>query len=78
MTFLQTKEAPMNSPETRHTRILTIKDVRARVPYSSVQLWRKERAGEFPGRVRLGANRVGWVEAEVEAWLNSKLAERKQ
>ena len=68
----------MNSPETRYTRILTIKDVRARVPYSSVQLWRKERAGEFPGRVRLGANRVGWVEAEVEAWLNSKLAERKQ
>tara|TARA_B100001971_G_C17913625_1_gene394130 strand:- start:91 stop:264 length:174 start_codon:yes stop_codon:yes gene_type:complete len=57
---------------------LSIKDVRARVPYSSVQIWRKERAGEFPGRVRLGANRVGWVEAEVEAWLNSKLAERKQ
>ena len=68
----------MNSPETKPTRILTIKDVRARVPYSSVQIWRKERAGEFPGRVRLGANRVGWVESEVEAWLNSKLAERKQ
>ena len=68
----------MNSPETRYTRILTIKDVRARVPYSSVQIWRKERAGEFPGRVRLGANRIGWVESEVEAWLNSKLAERKQ
>ena len=68
----------MNSPETRPTRILSIKDVRARVPYSSVQIWRKERAGEFPGRVLLGANRVGWVEAEVEAWLNSKLAERKQ
>ena len=67
----------MNSPETRPTRILSIKDVRARVPYSSVQICRKERAGEFPGRVRLGANRVGWVEAEVEAWLNSKLAERK-
>ena len=68
----------MNCPETRPTRILSIKDVRVRVPYSSVQIGRKERADEFPGRVRLGANRVGWVEAEVEAWLNSKLAERKQ
>ena len=38
----------------------------------------KENAGEFPRRVKLGANRVGWVESEIESWISSKIAERDQ
>ncbi len=68
----------MKALETKPIRILPIEEVRDRVPYSAVQLWRKETAGDFPRRVRLGANRVGWVEAEIEAWLSSKLGERRQ
>ena len=58
------------------TRILSSKEVLSRVPYSSVQIWRKESLGEFPRRVKLGANRVGWIEAEINDWLSSKIAER--
>ena len=68
----------MNSSQTNPIRILSISEVRSRVPYSNVQIWRKENVGEFPRRVRRGANRVGWVEAEIEAWLSSKLEERGQ
>ena len=62
----------------RPIRLLRLPEILFRVPYSEAHIWRLEKAGKFPRRVRLGANRVGWVESEVEAWLNSKLAERKQ
>ena len=68
----------MKTTETNPIRILPLEEVRLRIPYSSVQIWRKENAGEFPRRVRLGANRIGWVESEIEAWLSSKLGERGQ
>lgn len=58
------------------TRIITRKELRRRVPYSTVQIWRLEKDGTFPRRVQLGPNRVGWVEAEVEAWLRQRMAHR--
>ena len=59
-----------------HLTFLRLPQVLALVPYSRSHLWRIERQGLFPKRVRLGANRVGWVEAEILDWLSSKLAER--
>jgi prophage regulatory protein len=58
------------------TRIITQKELASRVPYSSVQIWRLEKAGTFPRRITLGPNRVGWVEAEVEAWLRTRMDDR--
>jgi prophage regulatory protein len=46
------------------------------VPYSAVQIRRLEDAGAFPRRVRLGANRVGWVRSEVDQWLRDRIEER--
>ena len=67
----------MKTAATTPTIIISDKVVRSRVPYSSVQIWRKEKAGEFPRRVKLGANRVGWIESEIESWISSKIGERK-
>ena len=58
------------------TKILSSKELMNRVPYSTVQIWRLEKAGTFPRKVQLGPNRVGWVEAEVEAWLRKRLDDR--
>lgn len=33
-------------------------------------------AGTFPLPVRLGSRAVGWIEAEVDAWLTARAAER--
>ena len=57
-------------------RIITQKELCIKIPYSSVQIWRLEKAGAFPRRVSLGPNRVGWVEAEVEAWLRKRMDDR--
>ena len=67
----------MKNAATTPTIIISDEEVRSRIPYSSVQIWRKENAGEFPRRVKLGANRIGWIESEIENWIASKIGERK-
>ncbi len=57
-------------------KFIMLPQVRKIVPYSASHLWRLERAGQFPKRVRLGGNRVAWVQSEVSAWVESKLASR--
>ena len=40
--------------------------------YSTI--FRMERAGRFPSRRRLGHHSVGWVLAEVLAWIDARQA----
>jgi len=47
------------------------------VLYSPQHIARLEAAGEFPKRVRLGSNRVGWVEDEVLQWLQERIDTRQ-
>lgn len=51
-------------------------ELTAIVPYSLNHIRRLEKAGQFPKRFRIGPNRVGWVRAEVEQWLSSRMGER--
>lgn len=46
------------------------------VTYSDAQLLRKERDGSFPKRIRLGENRIGWVEGEIDRWIEGRIRER--
>ena len=57
-------------------RILTITEVQSSIPYSKAQIFRLEKQGHFPKRVRIGKMRAGWVEAEINDWLNSKIKAR--
>ena len=43
-----------------------------RTGLSSPTIWRLERTGQFPARVQLAPNSVGWFESDVEAWLVSR------
>lgn len=57
-------------------KILSKKQLKDYVVYSMQHIARLEAAGQFPKRVRLGANRVGWIEQEVMAWLEERIARR--
>ena len=37
-----------------------------------VQRWRLIREGKFPAPIKLGANRIGFFEDEIDAWLASR------
>jgi prophage regulatory protein len=58
------------------TRMLSWKQVHELVLYSRSDIKRQEEAKTFPKRVRLGPNRIGWVEREVLAWLKKRIEER--
>jgi prophage regulatory protein len=44
------------------------------VPISEATVWRMERRGEFPRRIRVSAKRVAWRRSEIEAWLQRRQA----
>jgi prophage regulatory protein len=57
-------------------RVITKAELRRIVPYTPQHILRLEKRGLFPRRVRLGANRVGWLLAEIEQWIAARVAER--
>jgi prophage regulatory protein len=61
------------------TRLLSKKEVKARISLSYAQIARLEDAGKFPKRLRLGIyrnSRTVWVESEIIAWLAALIAKR--
>lgn len=54
-----------------HLRILSMKEVCALTGYSRTQIYRLERAGKFPRRRKMSANKIGFIQSEVEAWIDN-------
>lgn len=59
-------------------KMLSKRQVKELVLYSPQHIARLEAVGEFPKRVQLGSNRVGWVEGEVLEWLRKRIDARDQ
>lgn len=52
--------------------ILSKKQVVTITSRSATSLWRDVRAGSFPQPRQVGPGRVGWLQSEVMAWLESR------
>jgi prophage regulatory protein len=63
--------------EHQSDRIIDRHERRRLVPYSDNHILRLERAGSFPERLKLGANRVGWLLSEVLDWIARRKNDRK-
>jgi prophage regulatory protein len=46
------------------------------IKYSKAHLWRLVKVGRFPAPIKIGEARSAWVEAEVDARIGTKIAER--
>jgi prophage regulatory protein len=57
-------------------KILRTPKVVERVGLSRTQIWRLERVGDFPKRIALGPGSVGWLEHEVDTWIETRAAAR--
>ena len=51
--------------------ILRRKQVQVRTGLSRSTIYDRITAGSFPKPVSLGGRAVGWVESEIDAWLNA-------
>ncbi|MFV0478279.1 MAG: helix-turn-helix transcriptional regulator [Parahaliea sp.] len=65
-----------NQPELSVT-FLRLPQVQAIVPYSRSMIYTMIADGEFPPPVKLGKRASAWVKSEVEAWAESRIAERE-
>ena len=53
-------------------RVLRERAVRDMTGLSRVTRWRMERSGQFPRRVKLSPNAIGWFQGEIDIWLKSR------
>ena len=53
-------------------RIIRAKEVQGMTGLSRTTLWRMEQKSEFPRRVSLGGNIVGWHLNEISQWINQR------
>jgi prophage regulatory protein len=57
-------------------RIIRKPELLAMIGLSDPTIWRMEREGKFPKRLRLGGNSCGWLESEVSDWIGQRAAAR--
>ena len=53
--------------------LLRLRQVKARTGLSRSTIYLKIKTGEFPAQVSLGPRAVGWLEAEVDRWIASRI-----
>ena len=58
--------------------ILRRKQVEARTGLARSTIYQHVRAGTFPAPISLGAKSVGWIEAEVNAWLEARINDSRK
>lgn len=53
------------------TRIIRMNEIERLTGLSKRTIYRKEGSGDFPERIHLGPNAVGWYEHEIQEWIES-------
>ncbi|MCO1361319.1 helix-turn-helix transcriptional regulator [Burkholderia multivorans] len=60
--------------EQKPKRILRIEDTCIKVGMPRSTLYRAVARGEFPQPIKLGVKASGWLESEVDAWIDARVA----
>ena len=56
--------------------LITLKSVIERTTISKTRIYEAVRSGTFPRPVPVGERRRAWLESEIEAWIEARVAER--
>lgn len=65
-----------NEDHTSKTRLLRFREVRQRVGLSRSTITRLQKLNQFPEHVQVTANTIGWVETDIDAWVQARLLGR--
>lgn len=58
------------------SKILRLREIIARTGLSRTTIYDYVSRGTFPAPIRLGPRAIGWLESEVHAWIEQRVAER--
>lgn len=57
------------------SRFIKLREVKTLTTLSTTEIYRRMAAGTFPRQITLGPKSVVWIEAEVLAWREARIAE---
>ncbi len=60
--------------EIQKTNIIRLDEVKKRTALSRSSIYLRIKSGEFPKQISLGGRAVGWVESEIDDWLEQQIA----
>tara|TARA_R100001143_G_C3360729_1_gene135375 strand:- start:3683 stop:3904 length:222 start_codon:yes stop_codon:yes gene_type:complete len=60
------------------TTILRLPDVKSRTGLSRSTIYLRVNEGSFPKPISLGGRAVGWIESEVQDWVNKQIEQSRQ
>jgi len=56
------------------TRFLRLPEVKLRTGLSRSYIYRQITQGRFPKSIEIGARAVGWIDTEIDAWIDARIA----
>lgn len=72
------KNALAKKRDTGQKRVLRLKDITKRVGISKTAIYQLIKQGDFPQSFSLGGRMVAWLETDIEAFIESRLAQSIQ
>lgn len=57
-------------------RLIRLPAVKARVDLSKSSIYQMVREGAFPRPIKIGPRACAWLEDEVDAWIEDRIAQR--
>ena len=58
--------------------VLNIKEVKAKTKICQSKIYLMMNEGTFPKSIKLGAKSVGWIESEIDNWIQDRINERDE
>jgi prophage regulatory protein len=68
----------MQGATTVTNSILRLPEVKGKTGLSRSSIYEKVQRSEFPQPVKLGERAVGWIEAEVDDWVRTRIEARDE
>lgn len=57
-----------------HNRVLRLPEVQARVGLGRSYIYKLISQGDFPQPIKLGPRASGWLESEIDSWIEQRIA----
>lgn len=73
----QTLTAVISSHRSSALRFMRLTEVMQMTGLRKTTIYQLQSDGDFPQRVQITAHCVGWIESEVQAWLNQRVGSRQ-
>lgn len=59
-------------------RLLRLAQVKEQVPIPTSAIYAAIADGTFPKQIKIGARTVAWLESDIQAWIDARIAESKE